>query len=105
MTSHISSFAIACVRTRESEACLCPLKHEQKACREWGFDSRNTRLPTGFRKSIHLPFMFDKKLARDNSLVVVVHCYLQHLSPMSAAYVCTSDKRVEADCRLTTLER
>ena len=51
-----------------------------------------------------LPFIFDKKLDRDNSLVVVVHHYLQHLSPTSAAYVCTSDKRVEADRRLTALE-
>ena len=37
-------------------------------------------------------------------LVVVVHHYLQHLSPTSAAYVYTSDKRVEADHRLTALE-
>ena len=31
--------------------------------------------------------MFDKKLGRDNSLVIV-HSYFQHLSPMSTAYVC-----------------
>ena len=55
--------------------------------------------------SICLLFMFDKKLGRDNSLVVIVHRYLQHLSPTSAAHVCTSDKRVEADRRLTALER
>ena len=48
--------------------------------------------------------MFDKKLGRDNSLVVVVHRYLQQLSPTSAAHICTSDKHVEADRRLTTLE-
>ena len=47
---------------------------------------------------------FDKKLGRDHSLVVVVHHYLQQLSPMCAPHVCTSDKRVEADCRLTALE-
>ena len=59
----------------------------------------------GSGRFICLPFMFDKKLARDNSLVVVVHRYLQQLSPTSAAHVCTSDKRVEADRRLTALER
>ena len=52
-----------------------------------------------------LPYMIDKKLGRDNSLVVVVHRYLQQLSPTSAAHVCTSDKRVETDRRLTALER
>ena len=61
-------------------------------------------LPTGFGKSISLPFMFDKKLGRDNSLVVIVHRYLQQLPPLSAAHVCTSDKRVEADRHLTALE-
>ena len=82
------------------------LKSEQKACRECFFCGKNAFvwLPTGFRKPICLPFMFDKKLSRDNSLFVIVHCYLQHLSPTSAAHVCTSDKHVEADCRLTTLE-
>ena len=64
-------------------------------------------LPTGSGKFICLPFMFDtgKKLVKDNSLVVVVHHYLQQLSPTSGAHVCTSDKRVEADRRLTALER
>ena len=61
-------------------------------------------LPTGSGKSICLPFMFDKKLGRDNILVVVIHRYFQQLSPTSAAHVCTSDKRVEADRRLTALE-
>ena len=41
----------------------------------------------------------------DNSLVVIVHRYLQHLSPTSAAHICISDKRVEADRRLTALKR
>ena len=59
-------------------------------------------LPTGSGKVMCLPFMFDKKL---DSLVVVVHRYLQQLSPTCAAHVCTSDKRVEADRRLTALER
>ena len=78
---------------------------------ECGFDGKDASvwLPTGFGTSNSLPFMFDKKLdslsfmfdkklGRDNSLVVV-HCYLQHLRPMSAAHVCTSDK---ADRRITT---
>ena len=60
-------------------------------------------LPDGFGKSICLRFMFDKKLGRDNSLVVIVHRYLQQLPPPSVAHVCTSDKRVEADRRLTAL--
>ena len=62
-------------------------------------------IPTGSGKFICLLFMFDKKLGRDNSLVVVVHRYLQQLSPTCPAHVCTSDKRVEADRRLTALER
>ena len=84
------------------------LRPEQKACRECVFDGKDAFvwLPTGSGKSICLPFMFDKKLGRDNSLVVVVvHRYLQQLSPMCAADVCTSDKHVEADSRLTALER
>ena len=60
---------------------------------------------TGSGKSICLPFMLDKKLGRDNSLVVVVHRCLQQLSPTCAAHVCTSDKRVEVDRRVTALER
>ena len=81
------------------------LRPEQKACRECVFDGKDAFvwLPTG--KFICLPFMFEKKLGRDNSLVVVVHRYLQQLSPTSVAHVCTSDKRVEADRRLTALER
>ena len=83
------------------------LRPEQKVCRECVSDGKDAFvwLPTGSGKSICLPFMFDKKLGRDNSLVVVVHRYLQQLSPTSAAHVCTSDKRVEADCCLTALER
>jgi len=85
------------------------LRPEQKACRECVFDGKDAFvwLPTGSRKFICLPFMFDKKLDRDNSLVVVVHCYLHqlHVSPTCAAHVCTSDKRVEADRCLTALER
>ena len=50
------------------------LEPEQKVCREC------VLVPTGFGKSISLPFMFHKKLGRNNSHVVVVHCYLQHLS-------------------------
>ena len=61
------------------------LKPEQKACRECVFDGKYV-----------CRLMFDKKLGRDNSLVVLVHRYLQHLSLTSAAHVCTSDKRVEA---------
>ena len=82
------------------------LKSEQKACRECFFCGKNAFVwvPTGFRKPICLPFfMFDKKLSRDNSLFVIVHRYLQQLSPMSAAHICTSDKRVEADRHLTAL--
>ena len=82
------------------------LRPEQKACRECVFDGMDAFvwLPTGSGKSIcHLPFIFDKKLGRDNSIVVVVHRYLQQLSPMFAAHVCTSDKHVEADHRLTII--
>ena len=46
-------------------------------------------------------YLFDKKPGRDNSLVVVV---LQQLSPVCPAHICTLDKRVEADHRLTALE-
>ena len=83
------------------------LRPEQKASRECVSDGKDAFvwLLTGSGKSICLPFMFDKKLARDNSLVVVVHHYLQQLSPTSAAHVCTSHKRVEVDCHLTALER
>ena len=79
------------------------LRPEQKACRECVFDGKDAFvwLPTGSGKFICLPFRFDKKLARDNSLVVVVHHYVQQLSPMCAAHICTSDKRIEADRRLT----
>jgi len=81
------------------------LRPEQKACRECVFDGKDAFmwLSTRSGKSICLPFMFDKKFGRDNSLVVVVHCYLQqlHVSPMCAAPVCTSDKCVEVDCCLT----
>ena len=82
------------------------LRPEQKVCRECVSDCKDAFvwLPTGSGKCICLPFMFYKKLGRDNSLVVV-HRYLQQLSPTSAAHVCTSDKRVEADCCLTALER
>jgi len=77
------------------------------ACREYYFDGKDAFvwLPTRSGKFICLPFMFDNKLGRDNSLVVVVHCYLQQLSPTCTANVCTSDKRIEADCRLTALKR
>ena len=83
------------------------LRPEQNACRECVFDGKKcfVWLPTGSGKSIGLPFMLDKKFGRDNSLVVVVHRCLQQLSPTCAAHVCTSDKRVEADSRLTALER
>ena len=81
------------------------LRPEQKACRERGFDGKDAFQGCGSGKSICLPFMFDKKLGRDNSLVVVVHRYLQQLSPTCAAHVCTSDKRVEVDRRVTALER
>jgi len=82
------------------------LRPEQKACTECVFDGKDAFvwLSTGSGKSICLPFMFDKKLGRDNSLIVVVHRYLQ-LPPPSAAHVCTSDKRVEAGRCLTALER
>ena len=58
------------------------LKLQQKACRECIFDGKDAFvwLPIEFRKSTCLPFRFDKKLGRDNCLVVIVHCYLQHLS-------------------------
>ena len=81
------------------------LRPEQKAYRECVFDGKDAFvwLPTGSGECICLPFMFDKKLGRDNSLVVV-HGYLQQLSPTCAAHVCTSDKRVEADRCLTALE-
>ena len=83
------------------------LRPEQKACRECVFDDKDAFmwLPTEFGKSICLPFMFDKKLGRDNNLLVIVHRYLQQLSPTCAAHVCTSDKRVEVDRRVTALER
>ena len=53
------------------------LKPEQKACIKYVFDGKDVFvwLPTGFGKSVCyevLPFLFDKKLGRDNSLVVVV---------------------------------
>ena len=82
------------------------LRPEQKAGRECVSDGKDAFvwLLTGSGKSICLPFMFDKKLARHNSLVVVVHRYLQQLSPTSAAHVCTSGKRVEVDRRLTAFE-
>ena len=82
------------------------LRPEQKACRECVFDSKDAFvwLPTGSGKFICLPFtVFDKKLGRDNRLVVVVHRYLQQFSPTYRAHVCTSDTRVEADCRLTAV--
>ena len=76
----------------------------QKACREC-FDGKDAFvwLPTGSGKFFCLLFMFDKKLGRDNSLVVM-HRYLQQLSPTSAVHVCTSDKRVEAERCVTALE-
>ena len=53
------------------------LKPEQKECIKCIFDGKDVFvwLPTGFGKSICyevLPFMFDKKLGTDNSLVIVV---------------------------------
>ena len=53
------------------------LKHEQKECIKCIFDGKDVFvwLPTGFGKSICyevLPFMFDKKVGRDNSLVIVI---------------------------------
>ena len=82
------------------------LEPEQKACRECVFDGKDAFvwLPTGFGKSTCLLFMFDKKLGRDNSLVVIVCRYLQQLLPLSAAHVCTLDKHAEADPRLDALE-
>ena len=48
------------------------LEPEQKVYRECVFDGKDAFvcLP------ICLPFMFDKKLGRDNSLVVIVHRYI-----------------------------
>ena len=56
------------------------LRPVQKACRECVFDGKDAFvwLPTGSGKFICL---LDKKLGRDNSLVVVVHRYLQQLPP------------------------
>jgi len=70
------------------------LKLEQKACRKRAALMARiiAWLPTRFGKPICLPFMSHKKLGRNNSLGVVAHRYLQHLSPTSAASV-----RVEAD--------
>ena len=84
---------------------LCPSDLNRRPV-ESVFDGKDAFvwLTTGSRKSICLPFKFDKKLGRDNSLVVVVHCYLQQLSPISAAHICTSGERVEADGRLTALQ-
>ena len=53
------------------------LKPEQKECIKCIFDGKDVFvwLPTGFGKSICyevLPFMFDKNLGTDNSLVIVV---------------------------------
>ena len=53
------------------------LKPEQKECIQCIFDGKDVFvwLPTGFGKSICyevLPFMFNKKLGTDNSLVIVV---------------------------------
>ena len=53
------------------------LKPEQKECIKYIFDGKDVFvwLPTGFGKSICyevLPFIFDKKLGRDNSLVLVI---------------------------------
>ena len=82
----------------EVKARLCPSNLNTRPV-ESVFDGKNAFvwLPIRFEKSICLLFMFDKKLGRYNSLVVVVHHYLHHLSPMSAAHICTSDKCVEAD--------
>ena len=83
-----------CTHSRESEARLCPSNLNRRTVESVFLMARIIAwLPTRFGKPICLPFMSDKKLGRNNSLVVVVHRYLQHLSPTSAA----SDKRDEAD--------
>ena len=96
-----------CTRSRQLETHLCSSDLNRRPVESVFLMARMLLcgLPTGSRKSICLPFMFDKKLGRDNSVVVVVHHYLQQLSPTCAAHVCTLDKHVEADCHLTALER
>ena len=64
--------------TLEKIACLSVvLKAEQATCIKYIYDGKDVflRLPTGFGKSLCyevLPFVFDDKLGKDNSLVIVV---------------------------------
>ena len=63
--------------SRELDTLPMSLKPEQKECIKFIFDGKDVFvcLPTGFGKSICyevLPFMFDKNLGTDNSLVTVV---------------------------------